>query len=268
MPSSSAISGLHVVLTAHDSMRTIEHTLASVRDLAERVLVVDSGSTDGTIEACRAAGAEVVHRPWSGYVAQRQAAMEWSAAPSSGAPPRWVLLLDSDEAVEPALAESMRRTLAGDDPAIAGYEINRKLWFHGAWLHHVFQPEWRLRLVRAALVRAGGVRAVGRVPHDALEADGRVARLAGDLRHDSWLNAHDMLRRQVAYARLSAEAGAGGGTLAHVMVSPAAAFLKQFVLRGGWLDGWRGAVCAGGAAAATLMKHVCVMERRRSDTAR
>ncbi len=252
-----------MAITAKDSMRTLPRTLASIAGLAAEVLVIDSGSTDGTIEACRAAGAEVVHRDWEGNVAAKRCALERCAA----AP--WILVLDSDESLEPALAASIREALDRDDPAIDGYEINRKLHFAGAWLHHAFQPEWRLRLVRG-----GRATARGQAPHDELvlldapspgsaPRRGRIGRLRGDCRHDSFADLEDMLRRQLAYAKAAALGGASGGTLWDVLVSPGAAFLKQALLRGGFRDGWRGIVLAGGAAASTLMKHLFIMQRKR-----
>lgn len=248
----TAPTRLAVAITAKDSMRTIERTLASVAGLADRILVVDSGSTDGTIETCRRAGAEVVHRAWEGNVAAKQFALDRCANAA------WILVLDSDESLEPELADSVRTAVERDDRAFAGHEINRKLHFAGAWLHHAFQPEWRLRLVRG-----GAGRAHGQAPHDEITVPGRVGRLRGDCRHDSFADLEDMLRRQLGYAKSAAAGGARGGSLWHILVSPGAAFLKQAVLRQGVRDGWRGIVLAGGAAASTLMKHLFIMQRRR-----
>lgn len=256
----SAAPRLVVALTAHDSMRTIPRTLESVAGLADRIVVVDSGSTDGTVETCRAAGAEVIHRAWPGFIAQRQFLLDHCADA------RWILLLDSDESVEPTLSRSIREAIEADGSdvggaignAVDGFEINRKLHYAGAWLNHAFQPEWRLRLVRG-----GRAVASGRLPHDRVDVPGAVRRLQGDLRHDSFADLEDMLRRQLAYARISAEHGARGGRLANVLISPATAFLKQAIVKGGFRDGWRGIVLAGGAAAGTLMKHLFVMQRRR-----
>jgi glycosyltransferase involved in cell wall biosynthesis len=245
------LPGLFAALTTFESMRTVERALASLRGLCERIVVIDSGSTDGTVEVCRQAGALVQHQAWLGQVAQKQLAIDRC----EGA--RWVLLLDSDESLEPPLQRSLREALSRDEPAIAGYELNRKLWFLGGWLHHAFQPEWRLRVIRR-----GRGRVVGSPPHDRMEADGLVRRLAGDLRHDSWVDARDMLRRQLEYARVAAEQDATGGGLLDLLVRPSAAFLKQSLLRRGLLDGRRGLVASGGAAAASLMKHLLLMARR------
>lgn len=232
-------------------MRTIQRGLESVRGLCAGILVVDSGSDDGTVEACRAAGATVVHRAWQGQVVQKQTAID--LCPGA----RWVLLLDSDESLEPQLQDSIREAIIADDPAVAGYELNRKLHFLGGWLHHAFQPEWRVRLFRPERGRVAGV-----PPHDRIDVQGQVRRLQGDLRHDSWVDASDMLRRQLEYARVAAAQGARGGGTLDLLVRPSAAFLKQAVLRRGALDGRRGLVACGGAAASSLMKHLLLMARR------
>jgi glycosyltransferase involved in cell wall biosynthesis len=242
---------LAVAMTAHNSMRTIERALRSVAGLAAGVVVIDSGSDDGTVEACRAMGAEVVHRAWGGHVAQKQFAIDRCSDH------RWTLLLDSDESLESPLQQSMRAALVADDPAMDGWMVNRKVHFLGEWLHHAFQPEWRLRLFRS-----GRGRVAGRDPHDQIVVNGRVGRLTGDVRHDSWSDLDDMLHRYVGYARRTAEAGGRGGTLGHVLLSPAAAFLKQAVVKRGILDGWRGLIAAGGSAAGTLMKHLYLAEQR------
>jgi len=243
---------LVVALTAHDSMRTILRTLESVAGIADRIVVVDSGSTDGTIEACRRAGAAVIQRAWPGYIAQRQFLLDHCASA------RWILLLDSDESIEPALRDAILEAVEFDDPTVDGYELNRKLHYAGAWLNHAFQPEWRLRLVRG-----GRATVSGRLPHDRVDVPGKVRRLHGDLRHDSFADLDDMLRRQLTYARISAENGARGGRLGNLLVSPATAFLKHALFKGGFRDGWRGVVLAGGSAAGTLMKHLFIMQRSR-----
>ncbi len=252
------IPGFVVSLMVQNAMSTIGRMFDSIEGLAERVILVDSGSTDGTREYARSRGAEVVERAWGGNVAQRQASIDVCGNA------RWILLLDADESLEPPLAAALRVALERDDPAIAGYEINRTLWFHGEALGHVCQPEWRLRLVRGGRARAAGV-----VPHDRIELHsqgsterGRIERLHGDLRHDSWSSAEDMLRRQLSHARAASLHDSRGGSLLQILVSPSAAFLKQFVLRRGFLDGRRGLIASSGIAAATLMKHILAAERK------
>ncbi|MFO0828606.1 MAG: glycosyltransferase family 2 protein [Phycisphaerales bacterium] len=253
----SPIPGLAVALTSHNSLRTLRPTLESVVGLAARIVVVDSGSTDGSVDVARACGATVMHREWSGHVAQKQFAIDQCADA------RWVFLLDSDEALDGPLRAAVRAAVLRDDATIDGYEVNRRLVLHGRALTRAFQPEWRLRLFRPTRARVSGI-----APHDFVAVSGRSDRLAGDLLHDSWRDVDDMLRRQLGYATIWSRHAPGettatrGGHLLDVLVRPGSAFLKQYVLKRGFRDGWRGLVAAGGAAAATLMKHLALAERR------
>lgn len=251
MTDASTTPDLAVAITTRDNLRTIGRTLDSVRGIARRVVVVDSGSTDGTIERCREAGAEIVPRAWAGHIAQKQFAIDLCRDH------RWVLLLDSDESLETDLRAAIEHAVRTDDPARAGWQVNRKMWFLGGWLHHTFQPEWRLRLVRG-----GKARVVGLDPHDRLEVGGAVGRLRGDLRHDSWVDVQDMSSRHLAYARIAAETAPRGGSPLNLLFSPAGAMLKQLVLKGGFLDGGRGWIAAASTASATLAKHLFIAERR------
>jgi hypothetical protein len=257
---------LGIALTAMNSMRTLEATLRSVVGLGAIVLVVDSGSTDGSKELARQLGAIVEERPWAGHVAQKQYALDRCVALRPEL--EWLLLLDSDEAVDATLAAAIRSALGASQTSAAtpsagltgagpvGWDIQRPLILHGRTLRRTFQPEWRLRLVRV-----GRFRVAGTPPHDRLAVDGPIGRLDGLLLHDSWANAIDMLRRSEGYAAIAAAQEARGGRLLDIAVRPTAAFLKQYILRRGYQDGWRGLVAAGGAAAATLMKHIAIAER-------
>ncbi|MBX3373934.1 MAG: glycosyltransferase family 2 protein [Phycisphaeraceae bacterium] len=242
---------LAVAVTAMNSMRTMPRLLAGVEGLASRVVVVDSGSGDGTVEACRAAGAEVIHRPFTGYAAQKQFALDQCRGHA------WVLLLDSDESLEPDLARAIREAVIRDDRAIAGYEVNRKVYFMGGWLDHMYQPDHLLRLVRG-----GAGRMTDQAVHERLVVDGRVARLDGTLRHDSWADVDDMAQRGIRYARLAGDAGMRGGGARHLLVNPWATLFKQYVIKGGFRDGWRGLLCAAMSANATLVKHAYILAAR------
>jgi glycosyltransferase involved in cell wall biosynthesis len=247
---------LGVAICTRNNIRTIGRSLQSVADLARRIVIVDSGSSDGTIERCREYGAEIIDREWHGPTNQKQYAIDHCRDH------RWVLLLDSDESLEPELQASMRDAIHADDPAFDAWAINRKIWFAGAWLNHTFQPEWRVRLMRGGAGRVVGLGPDGRGGHDRVEVDGRVGRLHGVCRHDSWADLEEMSRRNIELARRAAEFAPRGGTIWHLATSPAAAFIKQYIIKRGVLDGWRGLVVAGGAASAALLKHQFIAERR------
>lgn len=246
---------LGVAVCTFNNERTVEATLTSVRDLAARIIVVDSGSTDQTIAICERHDAEVIHRPWPGPTLQKQYAMDQCDN-------EWVLLLDSDEAPDDEQRAAIRQTVERDDPTYAGWEINRKIWFEGAWVHHVYQPEWRLRLVRRGRYQVLGIGPEGRGGHDRVEVDGKVGRLPGVCRHDSWASIAEVFRRNAGLAERAAEYQDHGGGLANLLTSPAGAFLKQYLLKRGFLDGWRGLVLSSAAAEATWLKHLFIRHRK------
>jgi hypothetical protein len=262
---------LSVAIVCKDNLATIGRTLDSVRGLADQleILAVDSGSTDGTLDLLARHHARVIRSPWLGHVKTKQLALESCTGD-------WVLSLDSDESLLPPLHASIRAALARNDPAVVGYEVNRKVFYRDRPLNHTWQPEWRLRLVRRGAAAWGGLD-----PHDVLAplargvgsgggsggggvgGVGRVERLAGDLRHDSISTFAEFLRKQAGHAALMARSlhqSGERGSRARVLISPAGAFVKQFIIKGGWRDGLPGWLAAGSTAAGTLIKHLALLE--------
>ena len=166
-------------------------------------------------------------------------------------------------------SNSIRRAIEADDATVAGYEVNRKMWYLGSYLEHAWQPEWRLRLVRRGRARFAGLD-----PHDHIEIlpddDGRlgtVARLGGTMRHDAFETIGEFLARQVAHSVAGASSLAARGergSRLRLVTSPPMAFLKQMILKQAWRDGPRGWVAAASTAAATLMKHMILIEKTRT----
>lgn len=248
---------LAVALTACNNIRTIAGALASVRPLARKIVVVDSGSTDGTIEACREAGAEVIHRNWDGPTIQKQFAIDQCDDHA------WILLMDSDESLDETLQRSIREAIESNDEAIKGWAFNRKIIFCGRSLNYMFQPEWRTRLIRRHAGRVAGIGPEGRGGHDRIDVDGRVARLEGVCRHDSWANMREMSLRYIELAERAAEHGDRGGSIFNILASPPAALFKQLIIKRGVMDGWRGWVAAGSVAAGALLKHVFIAQKKK-----
>jgi len=247
---------LSVAIVCKNNASSIGATLDSVAGLADEIVAIDSGSTDGTIELIEARGGRVIRSEWLGHIRTKQLAME-------AAQRDWVLSIDSDEVVLPALRDSIAAALSGAATAVRGFEINRKVYYRGKPLDFAWQPEWRLRLVRRGAARWGGID-----PHDVLSLiDGSApARLAGDLRHDSFATFAEHLGKQVGYSRLSAEgllARGVRGSPWRLLTSPPGAFLKQLVLKQAWRDGVPGWLAAGTQAAGSLMKHMMLLEGSR-----
>lgn len=256
---------LSAAIVCKDNQSTIARTLDSLKGLAREIVAIDSGSTDQTIPLLTAAGAKVISSPWLGHIKTKQLALESCTQP-------WVLCIDSDESLAPALAESIRAALSAPDSPTAprGFEINRITYYQNRPLRHVWQPEWRLRLVRRAQARWGGFD-----PHDKLELlAGATARLPGMLRHDSFPTFAEHLRKQWHHATTMAQslhaAGARSSRL-RLLTSPPGAFIKQLVLKRGFLDGVPGWLAAASTASAALIKHAVMLEMQhtsRRDDAR
>ncbi len=223
------------IITFNEADR-IEACLRSL-DFCDELLVVDSHSTDDTRARAAALGARVIERDWPGYRSQKQFALE-------AASHDWVLCLDADERVTPQLrAEIQALKARGFGPPAAGYSVPRITDYFGRFLRH--GNAYPDRLVRLFDRRRGGWS--GYEIHENTRIDGPVARLTGHLEHFSYRSLTDHLNRMQRYADLMAQALYARGRrcgLAPVLVNPTWRFLRGYVLRLGFLDGWRGLVFA------------------------
>lgn len=214
------------IITLNESAH-IEACLASVA-WADEVLVVDSHSTDGTADLARAAGARVIVRDWPGYSAQKN----FAAAEATN---DWILSIDADERVTRALAEAIR-TRVSTEPVEAGFRVPRLPWHLGRWIRTTdWYPDYQLRLYdrrRAAWV-------LTRV-HESVSTSGLVGRLDHDLQHYPYRDLSHHLATMDKYTTLAArdmhERGRRAG-LFDLTLHPLAAFLRNYVLRRGALDG-------------------------------
>lgn len=250
---------LGVAICTQDNIDTIERCLASVLPIASEVVVVDSGSTDGTPELAAKLGARVVHHDWEGMVGQRKFALTLVEHC------RWVLFLDSDESIDQAMADSIARAVRDDASPVTGYELHRVVFFLGDWLHHTFQPEWRLRLVKPAHFSITGVGPGGIGGHDTISVTGHVARLDGICRHDSWRDLNHFFERQIFFAERAAKYTDKGGRLIDVLFRPPISLFKLLVLKKGYKDGPRGFITCFGMAIGVAMKHIYIMKKKRLD---
>lgn len=223
---------LTAILITRDEATHIAEALASVAWADERI-VVDSRSTDDTVALARAAGAHVEVREWPGYGPQRNHAASLAAHD-------WILALDADERVTPELAAEIQALLR-DTPSAVAYRIPRVTRYLGRWLRTTdWYPDWQLRLYDRRRA-AWNLRPV----HESVAADGPVGRLRGEIQHLAYrdLSHHvDTINRYttLAAARLFDEGRRSGPVraAAHALL----AFLRNYVLRRGALDGAAGFV--------------------------
>jgi glycosyltransferase involved in cell wall biosynthesis len=222
------------IITLNEADR-IDACLAALA-FCDEVLVVDSGSTDATRELAAARGARVIEHPFAGYRAQKDFAVRHSGCD-------WVLCLDADERVSAPLRASIEAAFAAG-PAAAGYRFARATDYFGAFLRH--GNAYPDRVMRLFDRRRGGFRG-DREIHEHASVDGPVETLHGDLEHFAYRSLSDQLTRLERYARLMAEYLHARGRGAHVyniVCNPFWRFLRGYVLRAGFLDGWRGLLYA------------------------
>jgi glycosyltransferase involved in cell wall biosynthesis len=200
------------IIPARDEAVHIERCVASALPLG-RVVVVDGGSVDATVELARDLGATVLERAWTGYASQKNWALD-----TVGDEADWILFLDADEYLTPQARAAVQATIAG---GADGYYVARRYVFLGRRLDHAYwYPDFQLRLFRA-----GRARFEERRVHEHPVVDGRVAESGIDLVHENLKGISDYVGKLNRYADLEAQE----------ILRPTAA-LQRGSLRGGWPD--------------------------------
>ncbi len=242
-----------VIITKNEAQR-IGECLASVADLADEIVVLDSGSSDGTQALCAARGARVVACEWLGFGPQKDLAVRTARND-------WVLCVDADERVSADLAGAIGAALA-DKPAFSAYSCARSNRFLGRYLHHgEGYPDWSLRLFdrRVAHWSSDAV-------HEKVICSVPVGRLAGDLLHDTADTLDSYLAKQNRYTSLQAAEYTGKPvSAARLVLSPLVRFVKFYVVRGGFRDGIPGLVHIAIGCFNSFIKYAKIRERQRSD---
>ncbi|MCU0605902.1 MAG: glycosyltransferase family 2 protein [Candidatus Edwardsbacteria bacterium] len=227
--------GISAIVIARDAARSIGACVGSL-SCADEVIVVDSGSADGTAEAARQAGARVVVEQWRGFGAQRQRSLSLAAH-------GWVLFLDADERLTDGLRAAIA-ALPDDAPAADGYYLRRRNHFLGRPMRNTrWANDWQLRLFRkdAAAIAPVAV-------HEGVTVRGRTARLdAGVIDHDTVPSLAAHLEKLNRYTTLEARQRYDAGqrfSTAKLLVSPTIEFWKLLLVLGAWRDGLRGLAIA------------------------
>ena len=248
---------LSVVLVVHNAAAQLPACLDSVA-FADEIVVVDSGSSDGTAACAAQHGARVVQREWMGFGRQKQFAV-------AQARNDWVLCLDADERLSPELAGSIRAALEG--PVAPVYRMRRRNRFLGRWLSHgEGYPDWSTRLFdrRNAAWSDDPV-------HEKVLYSVTPGSLEGDLLHESAEDLANYLQKQNRYSTLAAqqlfERGQSAGAL-QLVLSPFVRFTKFYILRLGFLDGVPGLVHTSIGCVASFMKYAKLIELTRTRSAR
>jgi glycosyltransferase involved in cell wall biosynthesis len=225
------MSKVSVTIITLNERGNIAECLASVA-WADEVIVSDSGSTDGTVDICRSMGAQVHTDDWLGFGAQKNLCASRASNP-------WVLNIDADERVPPALAAEIREAIDSGD--LEGYTMPRRNHFGGRWIKHCgWYPDRNLRLYRKD---AGGFSES--MVHESVKVDGVTGSLKNPLEHYTYSDVSDYLGRMQRYSTLAAEEMHARGRRAGVLdllIRPPVTFIKMYILRRGFLEGRLGLV--------------------------
>jgi glycosyltransferase involved in cell wall biosynthesis len=262
MTGEGPVGDLSIFIIARNEADRIDRTIAAVRALSDDILVVDSGSTDGTQRVAKAAGARVLHNDWPGYGPQKRFAEEQCRH-------LWLLNIDADEVVPEDLAAEIRMALADGAPGVDGFEIRIAEIFPGEGQPHPLA--YALAPVR--LYRKDRGRYADSIVHDrvAFQPNATFRRLRGTIHHFSVRSIGDQLEKLNRYTTDQARDLAARGE--HVptwrlFVEFPAAFVKAYVLRRHALRGVYGFMTSMNFAFYRWLRVAKDVERRRLDAAR
>lgn len=262
----SELCPISILIPAKNEADNLRACIESASFAAE-IVVVDSSSTDGTREIARSLGATVVDFKWDGAFPKKK---NWALAHVPWKHD-WVFILDADERITPELAAELRAVVGSPAAACDGYYVNRRFWFIDGWLMHCgYYPSWNLRFFRHRKGRYEQFAGVGDTQsgdnevHEHVILDGRAGHLRHEMEHYAfptisiWMEKHNRYSNWEARLLLSAE---GSAAASNAAISPALArkrrikhlaarlpfrptlrFLYHYVVRAGFLDGYRGYV--------------------------
>ena len=246
-----------VCIISGADVRRIERALESVASwTSEIIMVLNEEVRDGTDEVAARYGVRLFREPWKGHIAQKNSAVEKATQP-------WLLGLDTDEVVSPELQKEIC-ALFDDETRLAAraaYAFPRLTLFCGRWIRHGdWYPDRQTRLWRKGSAYWGGVN-----PHDKLIVQGSVGRLTSDLLHYSNESIDHMIAKVSRYSTdfVTHQLAQGRATgFLDLAVRPAWRFLRAYILRLGFLDGWQGYYIAWTNAFSAVTRYTKVLEAR------
>ncbi len=244
------------IVVCFNEEKNIDGCLESLR-WCDEIVVVDSFSTDRTVEICKQHTERVIQRAWAGYRDQK-------AFAHSQATKDWVILVDSDERVSEELQYEIREALREDDGVYSGYEIPRlvfylkRWWRRGGWY-----PDYDVRLFRRERAAWGG-----KDPHEKILVDGKVRKLRHPLRHFSYRDISDHIDRINRFTSISSRELRNDGQrwrLSDALFRPAFRFFRSYVLKRGFMEGFAGLYVAVTAAVYVFLKYAKLWELELKD---
>ncbi len=243
--------GLSVAVVTRDEEERLPHCLGSV-SFADEIVVVDSGSTDHTVEVARSMGARVFVETWRGFSAQKQFAVDSCSN-------NWVLILDADERLPAETAETILKALSFQDDEPAAFSFPRKNYLNGRWIRHC--GWWPDRVLRLVDRRYGSFD--GRAVHERWLTRGREQPLSAPIEHFSFKSYSDIVFKMELYSDLAARTMYDSGWKSGPLKPPLHAmwmFFRTYVLELGALDGFDGLVISVMNAGGSFLKYAKLRE--------
>lgn len=236
---------LSVCIITLDEERNILRALRSVQEVADEVVVVDCGSKDRTREMAREFGANVIVHAWSDFATQKNLA-------AGAATHDWILSLDADEELSPELRNSLREWKIRK-PEFDVYEFARRALYLGGWIAHSgWYPDRQRRLYRRTAAQFSGI------IHESLRFKSKPGRIKGDLLHytiGSFAEHEEKVERYSALAAQQMYAAGIRRWRLNLWIAAPWSWFRSFALRGGFLDGYRGALISKMAGRAVRLKY-------------
>jgi glycosyltransferase involved in cell wall biosynthesis len=247
---------ISVAIITKNEEENIRECLESVR-WADEIVVVDGGSTDRTRDICREFEARVFEEEWKGFARQKNSAVDKTRN-------EWVLSLDADERISPELQKEIQERLAVDSPA-DGFYMARKNYFSHHWIRYCgWYPDYNLRLFRKSRGRF-----LERAVHEKVKIQGRTETFKNPLIHRTYASVSEFLQRMDRYSNLAAvEMRREGKKVRHrdLVLRPPFTFLQMYLLRGGFLEGYRGFLLSKLYAFYTFAKYSKLKEMEENET--
>ena len=246
------ITGL--VLT-YNGERLLDEALTSLSFCSD-LLVIDSGSSDSTLEIAKKHNARVVHNDWNGAIEQHKFALTKITTP-------WVVTIDQDEIISPQLAASIINELK--TPAnVDGFYCARKSWYFNRFIcHSGWYPDKLFRIFKPEGITIGGIR-----PHEELRPKNKAGELSGDIIHYPYENFNQHLEKINSYTQDAAEDLYSRGkraSLSAAIIHGLGKFFKQYLLKLGFLDGRAGFILAIHGFFYTFQKYIRLTELELKD---
>lgn len=241
---------LSVAIITKNEERNIAEALESVRDFDD-IIIVDSFSTDKTVEICGNYTDRIYQHEWTGFSRQKQRAVDYAKND-------WVMILDADERVTPELRDEIVRAISTGGNA--GFHVPRKNYFLGKWIRRSgWWPDYTLRIFRKD---SGYVEP--REVHEKVVVNGPTAYMKSPLIHYTYRTLNDYINKMDLYSGLAAEETLrqkGRPSAYSLIINPAAVFLKMYILRQGFRDGIHGLMLAMLYAFQSFLKYARALER-------